>query len=161
MKSRLQNCFSEWVFDILFEISSHWHPETFFLKSAPLFTQVSPPHRLSCHVCTTFTLFFLCVIVRSCAFPRMNLGSWTLLAHGTRVYAMTDDRGPAECTPAKHKCPHLTWWWNGTIPHANQMYSTSQRLGHDKDMNFMMFQVMKHDFLDNDINVLCLKKVLF
>ena len=80
----------------------------------------------------------------------MNLGSWTLPAQGRRVSAVTDERGPT-----------VTWWQVGTIPHANQMSSTSQTSGHDKDMNFMMFQVMKHDFLDNDINVLCFKLCFF
>ena len=30
MKSRLHIILSEWVFDILFEVPSHWHPDTFF-----------------------------------------------------------------------------------------------------------------------------------
>ena len=153
LKSRLHINSSWWVFDILFEVPGHWHPDTFFfLKSAPLFTQVLPNHhRLSSHVCTIFTFSLLCVIVCSCASSVMDLGSWTLPAQGRRVYAVTDERGPAENAPTKHECPHFTSGQMGTIPHANQMCSIIRRLLHE------FFILENNDFLRHKFHHMCIR----
>ena len=153
MKSRLHINSSWWVFDILFEVPGHWHPDTFFfLKSAPLFTQVLPNHhRLSSHVCTIFTFSLLCVIVCSCASSVMDLGSWTLPAQGRRVLCRDRrERASRECTH-KTRMSTLHQWQMGTIPHANQMCSIIRRLLHE------FFILENNDFLRHKFHHMCIR----
>ena len=153
MKSRLHIISSWWVFDLLFEVPGHWHRDTFFfLKSAPLFTQVLPNHhRLSCHVCTIFTLYSF---VRDCLLLCIFSNGFGIVGiAGTGQKGLCRDRrerASRECTH-KTRMSTLHQWQMGTIPHANQMCSIIRRLLHE------FFKLENNDFLRHKFHQMCFR----